>query len=191
MTHGHRTSVGTVDDDTLAKILAAADKVDGRPVGPGSAAEALRRPVAGHSLTAKKKGMPRKLVEPGFRTLYDGVEFTLPLYLEPASNSGAIKKWLIGVAAKHRREWFKAFAAHADDVLFLHHALLAGKTLYVTITRLGRQMDDDGIQAAAKWLRDSVALGFGRGDSPKDPFVWHYSQQTRAFNGAVVRLSLT
>jgi len=170
-----------INDKTYAQIMDLAVKIDGKPVVRG-------KPIGSGIVARKKTAMPIKLVETGFKQLFDGVEFTLPIKLEPTTNNGIFKKWLMRVATVHRRAWFKALAPRMAECLFLYHHLDQGGTVHVSFNRLGRPMDTDNLQPTAKWLRDSIALGFGRGDGLKDPFVWYYDQTSRAFSGVVVTL---
>jgi hypothetical protein len=181
-TPGHRTSIGIIDDETLKKMMLLTDRVNGKPVVPGSTAS----PAVKNQIVPQ----PMKLIAPAFHNLFNGVRFTLAIKLAPTTNHGMMKKWLMGVAAKHRRVWFEAFAPRIRDCLFLFDHVASGKILHVTITRLGRQMDTDNLPPTAKWLRDSVALSFGKGDGANDPFLWYYKQSHRMIAGAIVEISL-
>jgi hypothetical protein len=154
---------------------------EGRPVGLALIADERKK---------NNKKPPRKLVEPAFKVGYDSVEFLVPLALEPATNGPALKKWLMGVAAKHRRIVTRAIVGHLRETLFLIEAAQAGKPLVCKICRLGRSMDDDNIQYPAKWVRDSVALMCGVDDNLKGVIRWEYAQEPRAVYGVRIRLSL-
>lgn len=48
----------------------------------------------------------------------------------------------------------------------------------VTITRVSAgTLDDDGLAASCKHVRDAVAEWLGCGDGPTDPVKWEYAQQ--------------
>ena len=182
-----RTSIGQIDDATLALVLAATTRIDGKPVRPGTAAATIASPIRA---APKTKRMPVKLIKPGFQFLFNAVEFTLAVKLDRQLNVGVVRKAGFGRGAKYRKAWFYAFAPRMLDCCFLVGAAHNGKKVYVTINRLGATMDDDNLQAASKELRDAIALSFGMDDSPKSPLVWNYTQHRRAYYGAVVTLSL-
>jgi hypothetical protein len=53
-----------------------------------------------------------------------------------------------------------------------------GPPYTVTFTRVGKKvMDDDGVVAACKAIRDQVAFELSLGDSPSDPITWKYRQE--------------
>ena len=59
----------------------------------------------------------------------------------------------------------------------------------VTITRDGRgTMDDDGLAAAGKAVRDAVAAWLGVDDSPAAPVAWHYCQRRAKGYAVTVRV---
>jgi hypothetical protein len=58
----------------------------------------------------------------------------------------------------------------------------------VTITRLGpRKLDGDNLQAAAKYVRDSIAAAYGVDDG-SDLYDWQYKQRTSKNYAAVVEI---
>lgn len=137
-----------------------------------------------------KKGRAVKLVPAAFETGFDWVRFTIPLKLESAStNRGAFNKAHLRYPAAYRWAWFSHFEPRFEECLFLRRALAAGEPLTVTITRLGREMDDDNLRTAAKPLRDAIALSFGRKDDPKGLLRWEYDQKARMVFGTIVRLA--
>jgi hypothetical protein len=142
--------------------------------------------------TPKKKGGKTPLIEEAFSFDFDTstATFTLPLHVQPTMNGGVFKKWLIGVASKHRKAICAAFAKQIEVMAVMIRHVQDGKPVRCTFTRIGREMDDDNIAACCKQVRDAVALYFGVGDSPKDPIVWAYGQQARMFNGLIVKLEL-
>jgi hypothetical protein len=149
---------------------------------------------AGYSLTAKKKSknrMPSKMVEPGFDSGPGWVEFTIPLKLESPNKGGhAVKKWMFGQAAKHRRALTVAFAKHIESVSPFVRRAQNGEPVRCVITRLGHELDDDNLAGCAKQLRDAVALYHGVGDGSEDPIRWVCRQEARAFDGVKVRLEM-
>jgi len=142
--------------------------------------------------TPKKKGGKTPLIEESFSFDFDTstATFTLPLHVQPTMNGGVFKKWLIGVASKHRKAICAAFAKQIEVMAVMIRHVQEGKPVRCTFTRIGREMDDDNIAACCKQVRDAVALYFGVGDSPQDPIVWAYGQQARMFNGLIVKLEL-
>jgi hypothetical protein len=50
--------------------------------------------------------------------------------------------------------------------------------IVVTLTRVGpRDLDDDNLPSAFKYVRDTIALVYGTHDGPSAPITWHYSQR--------------
>jgi len=138
----------------------------------------------------KPNGSKTPLIEEEFHDRNSFIEFVLPIHAQPTTNGGVFKKWMIGVAGKHRKAVCHAFAKHVVSIAHLIRTAQNGNPVYCCITRIGRTMDDDNIAACCKQIRDAVALYFGVGDGPKDPIVWTYSQQYRMFNGIIITLSL-
>ena len=139
---------------------------------------------------SKTKGTKTPLIEEEFHDRDVFIEFVLPVHAQPTTNGGVFKKWMIGIASKHRKSVCHAFA---KNVWRLHKYIAAaqeGKSVYCCITRIGRTMDDDNVAACCKQIRDAVALYFGVGDGPKDPIFWTYSQQYRMYNGVIITISL-
>lgn len=153
-------------------------------------------PPVGSGLIAKKAGNSKKklaikLVPAAFEVGFNWVAITLPLKLESAStNRGAFNKAHLRYPALYRWAWFSNIEPHFEECLFLRRALARGEPVYVTITRLGGDMDDDNATIACKPLRDAIALSFGRKDDPKGLLRWNCLNQRRMFFGAIVRLSL-
>jgi hypothetical protein len=169
-----------IDPELEAKMIALGAKVTyhGRST-PGAIAR-----------KAKPKAAV-KLIAPAFEVGFDYVQFTLALKLESAStNRGAFNKAHLRYPALYRWAWFSVWEPRFEECLFVRRAAVQGRNVYVTITRLGREMDDDNLRTAAKPLRDAIALGFGLKDDPKGLLKWGYGQQSRMYSGAVVRLSL-
>ena len=110
-----------------------------------------------------------------------------------------MKKYLIipmvTVSESNKREhWHKAAKRHKiqkQTVLFELMAYRIPKSLPVeiTMTRLSpRQLDDDNLTAAFKYIRDAIAeyfipgLAVGRADN--DPgFTWKYTQEKSTAKG--------
>jgi len=150
------------------------------------------KPV-GYSLTVKKKTgpkkMPSKLVESAFESGAGPLEFTIPLNLESPNKGGhAVKRWMFGQAAKHRRVVFEAFARQIVDVAPFVRMAQEGRPVRCVIIRLGRILDDDNLAGSAKQLRDAVAQYHGVGDGLDGPIRWEYRQEKRAYDGLRIRL---
>jgi len=132
---------------------------------------------------------PDVLVSPAFGLTAHGVEWTIPLRLDPVTNGGAVKKRLIGQAGRHRRAVAAALARQLGALAGLRAWIDGGGRLACTITRLGgREMDDDNLKPTGKWVRDTVALFLGVDDGPAGPIDWHYAQQPGGAWGVKVRL---
>lgn len=138
----------------------------------------------------KPKGTKTPLIEESAFERGKFIELILPIHAQPTTNGGVFKKWMIGIAGKHRKTVCHAFAKNIGMVLPYLLRCQANEPVYCCITRIGRTMDDDNIAACCKQIRDAVALYFGVGDGPKDPIVWTYSQQYRMHNGIIITLSL-
>ena len=132
---------------------------------------------------------PVVLVAPAFGLTGRGVEWTIPLRLDPVTNGGALKKRLIGVAGRHRRVVGAALARQLGALAGLRQWIDGGGRLVCTITRLGgREMDLDNLAITAKWCRDTVSLFLGVSDGPTGPIGWDYAQQPGGPWGVKVRL---
>ncbi len=174
-------------DEFVAKLRANGQLINDRANHP--------RPPVGGGLIAKKRGsgqkkLPVKLVPAEFHQGFNSLTYTLPLKLEPVTNGGSFKKWMLGQAGRHRRVVASAIVKNLREFVFIAEAAQAGTPVFCLITRLGHSMDSDGLQGAAKWVRDAVAMFCGVDDGLKGPIQWLYTQERRAFSGVKVRLSL-
>jgi hypothetical protein len=160
-----------------------------KDLDPATRAKLEREHPEAFSPARARKAEAVPLVQPGHYLYIDGEEWTIPLHLQQVTNGGAMKKHMIGVAGKHRRAVASAITRHLR--WFAHFADLAqkGKPLRCTITRLGvRTMDDDNVQSAAKWVRDTVALFLGVDDSLAGPVRWEYGQEKGEAYGVRIKL---
>lgn len=131
----------------------------------------LAPPVAG--TREKVQVLPAAFAESAGRA-----EWVVPLHLVTASNGQQLDRSMIGRAGHHRRIVSRCLAAHLAAVVPFARLAQAGGPLTVRITRLGgRGMDDDGVTAAAKWCRDTVALFLGVDDGPRGPVRWRYGSE--------------
>lgn len=163
---------------TETKVNAAAMPA-GTPVNlPGAAPPATRQ---------RRKPVP--LVVPTFTSSARRAEWTVPLQLERTTNDGALKKWLIGVAGKHRRTTGHALAGRLYKLAWFRKVIDDGGRLVCTLTRLGGGlMDDDNLPPTAKWVRDTVALFLGQEDGPAGPIEWKYQQEPGGPWGVRIKL---
>lgn len=161
------------------------------PIGSVGVNAAAFGPPAPAEPEKKQRGKktPVELVEPGFAAGARWAEWTIALQLDPTTNAGAFKKWLVGVAGKHRKVTGRALAARLMKLAWFRKVIDDGGRLACTITRLGGGlMDDDNLPPTAKWVRDTVALFLGQDDGPKGPISWHYLQRSGGARGVSVRL---
>jgi hypothetical protein len=129
------------------------------------------------------------LVEPAFTSAARRAAWTVPIHLAPTANGGAMKKWLVGVAGKHRRAVAKELSGRLYKLAWFRKVIDDGGLLRCTLTRLGgRGMDDDNLQGTAKWCRDTVALFLGQDDGPAGSILWTYAQEPGGAYG--VRITL-
>lgn len=166
-----------VDPETWRRLCAAADaqQAAARPPGYGG-----------------RRGRPRKeaMVVPA-ADLGPGstLTLTIPLRLDPTTNGGAVKRWLVGVAGKHRRAVAAALGRQLAALASVREHIDRGGRVRCTITRLGGGlMDGDNLQPTGKWVRDTVALFLGCGDGPRGPIEWAYDQQPGGPWGVRVKL---
>jgi len=158
---------GDVDPETWAKIMAAAG---GDPPAPARRVAADRGPLVAAAFDP-----------PG--------AWTIPLRLDPVTNGGALKRGLIGRAGRDRRAVAAALSGRLREVAEFADAARAGRPVACRITRLGGGlMDTDNLEAAAKWVRDAVALFLGVGDGPAGPVRWEYAQEACGAWGVRVEL---
>lgn len=144
-------------------------------------------PAAAPPKRQRRKPVP--LVEPAFARSKFGAEWVVPLALERTTNDSAIKKWLVGVAGKHRKATGNALAGGLFALARLRKAIDDGGLLRCTITRIGGGLlDDDNLPPTAKWVRDTVALFLGQEDGPTGPITWEYAQEPGKLWG--VRITL-
>ena len=148
-------------------------------------------PAGAPARRGRKK--PAALVEPGFAGSGRRAEWTVPLKLERTTNDGALKKWLIGVAGKHRREVGRALAGRLRNLARYREAIDGGGAVRCTITRVGGggAMDDDNLPGTGKWVRDTVALFLGQDDGPRGPILWSYAQEPGPAWGVRITLETT
>lgn len=147
-------------------------------VGVNASAFSPNPAAAPASPATRQQKKPAVLVEPAFASTARRAEWTVPLKLDRTTNDGALKKWLIGVAGKHRREVGKALASRLMKLAWFRKVIDEGGALLCTITRIGGGlMDDDNLPPCAKWCRDTVALFLGQDDGPAGPILWKYAQE--------------
>lgn len=153
---------------TETKVNAAALPA-GTPVNlPGAAPPPAKR--------QRRKPVP--LVEPNYVRTRSAAAWVVPLALDRTTNNGALKKWLIGAAGKHRKAIGVALSRGLPALARLRKVIDDGGRLRCTITRLGGGlMDDDNLPPTAKWVRDTVALFLGQEDGPTGPIDWKYAQE--------------
>ncbi len=123
-------------------------------------------------------------VEVSARAEGDGSVFVVAKGLRLVNTSNAREHWNARARrARRERELFAAALAIC--------APPAGCAWRVTITREGRgTMDDDGLAAAGKAVRDAVAAWLGVDDSPAAPVVWSYHQRRAKGYVATVRVEV-
>jgi hypothetical protein len=137
-------------------------------------------PAQRESLAARNPGI-RAVVGPSAAR----ADVARPVAVEVRATARGVTVTLAGlrlVNAPNAREHWAARARRAKRERALVAAALATCARHrgpwtVTLTRAGRgTMDDDGLAAACKALRDAVAAWLGCDDSPTAPVVWRYAQ---------------
>jgi len=162
----------------ISRALAEQLMAEGVGVGVNLAAFAPAPADAPAPPAGRKRKQPAVLVEPAFASTARRAVWTVPLKLERTTNDGALKKWLIGVAGKHRRVVGWALATRLMKLAWFRKVIDEGGLLRCPITRLGGGlMDDDNLPPTAKWARDTVALFLGQDDGPAGPIRWQYDQE--------------
>lgn len=137
---------------------------------------------------ARAKKEKRELVEPVF--VVPGT-WVVPLHLEPMLNGPAVKKQMIGRAGRDRRVVARSLAMGLFSLARMYEYILTGHCIRCRIVRLAKgNLDDDNLQAAAKYVRDTVALFLGQDDGPAGPIRWEYGQEQSAKSGVRIELSL-
>lgn len=143
------------------------------------------RPAFANLPKAKREKVA--LVEPAFNP---PSTWTIPVHVVCGDNIGGGKsRAKIGRAGHERNAVFRVLARQHREFAPFADAAQVGKPVVVRFTRLGRAMDDDGVQAACKYVRDAVAAFLGVGDGPTGPVQWLYSQQASPLAGVRVELS--
>lgn len=163
------------------------------PIGSVGINHAAFDPPPAEAPPAKKqrgKKKPVELVAPRFDTGARWAAWTVPLKLERTTNDGALKKWLIGVAGRHRRVVGHALAARWHKLGWFRKTIDEGGRLACTLTRIGGNgaMDDDNLPGTGKWVRDTIALFLGQDDGPAGPIAWHYAQEPGGAWGVRIKL---
>lgn len=135
-----------------------------------------------------KAGHPA-LVAPASASLPGGIAVTVPVYVVAGDNArGGRAK--IGRAGHERRAVAEQLARHLRALAPLADAAQDGRPVRCRLVRLGGPgMDTDGLAAACKYVRDTVALFLGVGDGPRGPVRWAYDQEPGPAFG--VRIELT
>lgn len=129
------------------------------------------------------------LVAPGFTPLPGGLSVTVPVYVVAGDNSRG-SKVKIGRAGHERRVTAVELAKRLRELAPLADAAQGGRLVRCRLVRLGGPgMDSDGLAAASKYVRDTVALFLGVGDGPRGPVRWEYDQEPGGAFG--VRVELT
>lgn len=103
-------------------------------------------------------------------TVAQPLTFTMPLRTVNELN---VREHHMARARRARRE-------RESAVLHMWHLRHAWPSLPVTValTRLGpKTLDDDGLRAALKHVRDGIADAYGCDDSDKAPITWAYAQE--------------
>lgn len=164
------------------------------PIGVVGVNAAALAPPAGAPADKKQRGKkkPVELAEPRFESGARWATWTVPVNLEPTSNGGAFKKWLVGVAGRHRKATGRALAPRLLKLAWFRKVIDDRGKLACTMTRLGGGlMDDDNLPLTAKWVRDTIALFLGVDDGPAGPISWHYAQEPGGARGVRIRLEKT
>jgi hypothetical protein len=165
-------------EQLIAEAVAAGRMTPVGSVGVNVGAFGPAPAAAPASPAKRKRRKPVELVAAGFASSARRAAWTVPLKLDRTTNDGALKKWLIGVAGKHRREVGRALAARLMKLAWFRKVIDDGGALLCTITRIGGGvMDDDNLPPCAKWVRDTVALFLGQDDGPAGPIIWKYAQE--------------
>lgn len=146
-------------------------------------------PSVTKALEAKKpKKAKRELVEAAF--IHPGT-WIIPLCLEPVVNGPAMKRQMIGRAGKDRKAVSRALAERLFELSKFARCAQEGREVHCNIIRLSPgQMDDDNVRAAAKYVRDTVAMFLGVDDGPKSPVQWHCRNEKAADRKYGVRIEL-
>jgi hypothetical protein len=128
----------------------------------------------------------RDLVPPAFDP--SGPAWTVALYLPSPSNARGVDA---GRAGRQRRAVSTALGPHLGVLARFAAHYHAGGALRVRIVRLGpRLLDDDNATAAAKWVRDAVAMMLGADDGPGGRIEWKADQERGPLWGVRVELRL-
>ena len=99
--------------------------------------------------------------------------FTIPLRVENTSNKREHWRARSSRIKKERAATRLAFIADAAGAV-------PPFPVVVEMTRgSAGTLDDDGLCASLKAVRDEVAACLGCGDSPRDPVQWRYAQEKR------------
>lgn len=129
------------------------------------------------------------LTAPAFALVPGGLAITVPVYVVAGDNSrGSRAK--IGRAGHERRTTALELAKRLRELASLADAAQDGRLVRCRLVRLGGPgMDSDGLAAACKYVRDTVALFLGVDDGPRGPVRWEYDQEAGGAFG--VRLEIT
>lgn len=139
--------------------------------------------------TAAPKGKRDKpaLVEAAF---VGPATWVVPVYVVAGDNARG-QRAKVGRAGHERAATARVLATNLRALAPFADAAQRGERVRCVLTRLGgREMDDDGLHAAGKYVRDCVALFLGVGDGPRGPVRWEYRSEPGGANGVRIELNL-
>lgn len=135
---------------------------------------------------AGKRSKP-KLVAAGFAP--PGT-WTVPLHVVSGDNRHTGTKSRIGRSGHERRAVYRSLARTHRELAPFADAAQAGRPVVCRLVRLGGgEMDDDGLRASLKYVRDAVADFLGVDDGRRGPVRWDYADEPGGPAG--VRIVLT
>lgn len=178
--------------DDLARMIAGGMTATVVGIGPPVRVEA--EPKEEPMPKKRGRGVPKtkhELVEAvaGWDDRVNGPAFVIPLKIDSGDNSrGRYAK--IGAAGSHRKKTAAVLASGMRHLYHFAEHAQAGESVTVRITRLGgRGLDGDGLQSAAKYVRDTVAMFLGVDDGPRGPVRWEYDQRPGGPYGVMVEVT--
>lgn len=113
--------------------------------------------------------------------------WTVPVYVVAGDNQRGSKS-RIGRSGHERRAVHRCLARQYAALTPFVEAMDAGRTVCVTLTRLGpRKMDSDNLHGSLKYIRDAIAERFGIDDGDSR-FDWMYAQDIRPAYGVRIEI---
>lgn len=180
---GVRTSVGMMHPDYYAKLLEGVDRVDGKPIVPGTAAAIVAVPrgqdqVRGQAANAsviddRQQFAPSEEVEkkppliPALYEFYDCPYWEVPIHLRSSVNHRGSIRRVVGIRNDAWKRIGRDTLSHYHRVLAPFVELLeADKAVRITITVIARVLPDRNNKSDyGKYAADVVAFCLGYDDN--------------------------